>query len=136
MADTLEFKISEGLIKPIIETKINEAIVASMGGHERLISDMVAMYMNQKVDSNGNTTTYSSGKPRLAWLSETMINEAIKNTLQEYLKSKQEFLQKEFERFFNSKKGSSQIVKAMQEGLCAGLGECWRVSIKFTPPEK
>ena len=136
MADTLEFKISEGLIKPIIETKINEAIIASMGGHESLVADMVVMYMNQKVDCAGNPTSYSSSKSRLTWLSETMINDAIKNTLKEYLKSKQEFLQKEFEKFFNSKKGSSQIVKAMQEGLCAGLGECWRVSIKFSPPEK
>jgi hypothetical protein len=92
--------------------------------------------MNQKVDCAGNPTSYSSSKSRLTWLSETMINDAIKNTLKEYLKSKQEFLQKEFEKFFNSKKGSSQIVKAMQDGLCAGLGECWRVSIKFSPPEK
>ncbi|MFA5408398.1 MAG: hypothetical protein WC343_06475 [Bacilli bacterium] len=136
MADTLEFKISEGLIKPIIETKINEAIIASMGGHERLIADMITMYMNQKVDSDGKASNYGNSKPRIEWLSQTMIEEAVKEALKNFLSDKREFLQKEFERFFNSKKGSNQIVKALQEGVCAGLANRWATTITFLAPDK
>ena len=107
MADTLEFKISEGLIKPIIETKINEAVITAMGGHERLIADMITMYMNQKVDSDGKISNYGNSRPRIEWLSQTMVEEAVKEALKNFLSDKREFLQKEFERFFNSKKGSS-----------------------------
>ena len=39
--DQVEFKISEGLIRPIIEAKINAAIVEAMGGHDSKV-DMMA----------------------------------------------------------------------------------------------
>lgn len=131
MPDQLEFKISESLIRPIIEAKINSAIVEAMGGHEKMVSDMITAFMSQKVDYDGKESRYNDAKTRLDWLMTRMLEDAMKATLTEYLKSKQDFLQKEFERFFNSKKGTNQLVKAMQEGLCASLSEKWRTSVTF-----
>lgn len=134
MADQLEFKISESLVKPILEAKINAAIVESMGGHEKMITDILTAYMNQTVDGDGKQSTYSSAKPRLHWLVQRMIEEAMKASLTEYMQTKKEFLIKEFERFFNSKKGSSKIIAAMQDGFCNALTDKWRTTITFNPP--
>jgi len=134
MADQLEFKISEGLIKPIIEAKINAAIVEAMGGHDKLVADMMTAYMNQKVDSEGKEDRYSNGKPRFEWLMNKMLTEAMKSALESYLSTKKEMLQKEFEKFFNSKKGASQVVSAMQDGLCAALTSKWNIHVNFNPP--
>ncbi len=137
MPDHLEFKISEGLILPIIEAKINAAIIEAMGGHDKMVAEMITAFMNQKVDSEGKEGRgYSCDKPRLSWLVTRMLEDAMKSALTEYLKTKQDKLQKEFEKFFNSKKGSDQLVKAMQDGLIAGLANQWTTTVTFKIPPR
>jgi len=102
MPDQVEFKISESLIKPILEAKINAAIIEAMGGHERMIADMLTAYMGQKVDNDGKESGYSSNKPRLNWLVQKMIEEALKKAMTEFLQTKKEILYQEFEKFFKN----------------------------------
>ena len=135
MADQLEFKISEGLIKPIIQAKIHEAMIAAMGGHEKLITDILDAYMNQVVDTEGKPTNYN-GKIRLYQLSNKMVEEALKTALLEYLKTKQSLLEKEFTRFFESKKGTSQLIAAMQDGFCKALTDKWHFTVNIAPPAR
>lgn len=134
MADGIDFKVSEGLIKPIIESKINAAIVEAMDGHERLIAEMVAAFLNQMVDQDGKESGYSSNKPRLTWLVHKMLEEAMRKALSDFLEKKKGLLEKEFEKFFASKSGSSKIVEAMQNGFCSALKDKWRTTIIFQPP--
>jgi hypothetical protein len=133
MPDQLEFKISEGLIKPIIEAKINEAMISAMGGHQKMVIDIMNAYMNQVVDSEGKATSYS-GKPRLYHLANKMIEDSLKAALTDYLKSKTDLMTKEFEKFFNSKKGSSQLIEAMQGGFCKALSSTWNFQVIIAPP--
>jgi len=135
MADQLEFKISESLVKPILEAKINAAITEAMGGHEKMITDILTAYMSQKVDSDGKESSYSSSKPRLSWLVNKMIEEAMKKSLLEFMETKKEVIKNEFEKFINSKKGSSKIITAMQDGFCEALTNKWKTTITFNPPE-
>jgi ABC-type phosphate/phosphonate transport system substrate-binding protein len=134
MADGIDFKISEGLIKPIIEAKISAAIVEAMGGHERMIAEMVAGFLNQNVDNEGKVSGYSSNKPRLSWLVHKMLEDAMKSALTAFLEKKKGILEKEFEKFFASKAGSSKVIAAMQDGFCAALKDKWRTTIVFQPP--
>jgi hypothetical protein len=136
MSDQLEFKISESLIRPIIDAKIQSAIVEAMGGEKKMVADMVSCYMAQKVDCEGKVSRYSSDKARFDYLVGKMLEDAMKEALSTYLKEKTELLQKEFEKFFNSKKGTSLLIKAMQEGLCAGLSDKWRTTVTFSPPRE
>ncbi len=136
MADQLEFKISESIVKPIIQAKIQTALVEAMGGHEQMIADMMNAYMTQKVDSEGHDGRgYRDDRPRLEWLVHKMLADAMRTALTEYLKTKQDLMAKEFEKFFNSKKGTNQLVKAMHEGLCAALMNDWRTTITFQLPK-
>jgi hypothetical protein len=133
MSDQLEFKISEGLIRPIIEAKINLAVAEAMGGHERIVVSMLDAYMKQKVDSEGKNSNYSDARNRLDWLLHRMIEDSLKVAMTNYLQTKTEMLEKEFEKFFASKKGTSQIVAAMQDGFCKALADRWKVKIAFEP---
>lgn len=135
MSDQLEFKISEGLIRPILQAKINLAITEALGGHEKLITDILNAYMNQSVDSEGKPSTYSSSKPRLTWLMHQMVEQAMKNALQSFLQGKTAHIQSEFEKFLNSKKGSSKIIEAIQTGFCESLTNKWRTIVTFQPPK-
>ena len=136
MADGIDFKISEGLIKPIIESKIQTAIIEAMGGHERMIAEMVASYMNQPVDSEGKATGYSSNRARIGWLAHKMVEDAMKAALTEWIKSKTGLLEKEFEKFFNSKKGTSKLIEAMQTGFCTALSDKWKTTISLSVDSK
>ena len=131
MGDQLEFKVSESLVRPIIEAKINVAVIEAMGGAERIVADMLKTYMSQKVDSDGKTSNYSSAVPRLEWLLHKMVEDALKEALKAFLQKKQDMFQKEFEKFFASKSGSSQIVAALKDGFVKSLAEQWTSTITF-----
>ena len=131
MADQLEFKVSEGLIKPIIHAKINAAIVEAMEGHERMIVEMVSAFMNQKVDHDGKASGYGANVPRVEWLANRLLEDAIKSALEKFLTEKKEFIAREVEKFFASKKGSSQLIEAMQGGIIKSLSDRWLTTISF-----
>lgn len=131
MGDQLEFKVSESLVRPIIEAKINAAVIEAMGGAEKIVADMLKTYMSQKVDRDGKVSNYSDTAPRLEWLLHKMIEDALKEALKGFLQKKQDMLQREFEKFFASKQGSSQIIGALKEGFVKSLSEKWTSVIQF-----
>lgn len=136
MSDQLEFKVSEGLVRPIIEAKINSAIIEAMGGHERMIVEMVTAFMNQKVDGEGKTGGYNSNKPRYEWLTHKLLEDAVRKALQDYLDTKKEVLAREVQKFFSSKKGTNLLVEAVANGVLSGLGKTWRTTITFNAPNR
>lgn len=132
MSDNLEFKISEGLVMPIIKAKIETAIIEAMGGHEELIYSMLDAFMKQKVSADGKPAQgYRGDIPRLEYLTTKMVESAMKEALSEFLKNKQELMRQEFEKYFKTKKGSAEIAKAMQKGLCQSFASDWRMQFKF-----
>jgi hypothetical protein len=138
MNEPVELKISEAVIRPIIEAKMNAAVVEIMGGHERMITDMIRVWMNQKVDREGKPSSYNlnSDKTRLDYIASVMLTESLQKAITDYLQTKKELFVREFEKFFKSKQGSSQIVSAMQTGLCAALANEWRFKVELTPPKE
>lgn len=131
MGDQLEFKVSESLVRPIIESKINSAIIEAMGGHERMIVEMVSAFMSQKVDTEGKLSSYSNTK-RVEWLANKLLEDAVKKALENFIESKKDVIASEIGKFFASKKGSSQLIAAIQEGILGSLTTRWTTSINFT----
>jgi hypothetical protein len=129
--EPVSLKIDQGIIRPIIEAKINEGIVEMMGGKEKLIEDMLGAWMTRLVDTDGKTGEYNSKIPRFEYLITQMLNEALKKALNAYLAERQEQITAEFSKYFKSKAGSSALAKALQEGVCASLKSQWLTSISF-----
>jgi hypothetical protein len=129
--EPVELRIDQSVIRPIIEARINAAIIDMMHGQEKMISNMISMWMDQKVDSDGKTSGYNANKPRVEWLVQSMLDQAMKSALTDYLSKRKDMLTKEFEKYFKSKIGSSAITAAMNRGLCESLTSDYRVSVSF-----
>jgi hypothetical protein len=135
MADSVDIKISQDLIKPIIESKIQMAIIDSLGDGEKVIADMVKYYMSQKVDSKGNTSSYhsSSDVPRLEYFAKMMIEEAIKNSVKEWTKENTILIQQQITSYFKSKRGSSMLVDAINSGIVKSLESIYSFQVVINP---
>ena len=59
-ADTVEIKISQDLVKPIIEKKIQAAIIEALNSQHGLIEEVALKCVQQKVNYRGDVSQYSS----------------------------------------------------------------------------
>lgn len=137
MADSVDIKISQDLIKPIIESKIQMAIIDALGNGEKVIGEMVKYYMSQKVDSKGNTSTYNSSSdvPRLEYFARLMIEEAIKNSAKEWTKENTQLIQEQISAYFKSKKGSSMLVDAINNGIVKSMESIYSFKVVINPKD-
>jgi hypothetical protein len=129
MADSVDVKVSDGLIRPIIDAKITEAIAGALRGYENLVANAVARVLSQKVDSKGMPSNqgYSSDVPFLEWLCNDAIQRAAKVAVQKWVEANTETLQDEFLRQLKTKKGP--LVKAFIGGLAGSLQSEYRFSV-------
>ncbi len=88
----VNISINKDLIKPIIEAKINTAIVEALEGRESIIEDVVTKMLNEKVDERGEKSRYSSSIPFIQWLCENAIRDAAKQAVKNYISSSNETL--------------------------------------------
>jgi len=135
MEDKLEFKISPDLIMPIIKAKIETAIIKAMGGHKELIDSILEAYMSQKVSSEGKISSYSSDNKftRIDFIMQQTLEVAVKDALKEFLANKQKEVAESISRYFASKKGSSELIRAIEEGILDSLKSNWATKIQFIP---
>jgi hypothetical protein len=131
MSEPVSLQIDKSVIRPIIEMKMAAAISEAMGGHEKMITDILKSWMEQKVDEKGQVSNYSSNKPRYEVLLHGMFEEALKAALTEYMKDKKAVLEKEFVKFFSTKAGTSMLIEALSKGVCESLSRNWMTSIAF-----
>lgn len=136
MADSVDIKISQDLIKPIIESKIQMAVISALGSEQTLIADMVKSYMNQKVDSSGRESSYSSDKTtRLEYLSKILLSEAIKDAIKEWSSENKAIIKEEILKYFKSKKGSSMMVDAINNGIIKSFDSMYSFNVVINPKE-
>lgn len=131
MSEPVELKISSEVIKPIIQAKINTAIIEALGGHKDLIESFLDAWMTRKVDSDGKESNYNSTKPRIDYLLTKMLEEALKESLAELLKQRKGEIALEFAKYFKTKAGSNALMAALQNGVCKSLESAWMTSISF-----
>lgn len=130
MGDQIDIKISEDLVKPIIEAKIKASLIQALEGEGKILEGILDAYMKQKVDSEGKIGRgYSGDKPRIDWLLESCISKALESAIKEHLSKNQAKFTQEFLKYFQSKRGSNKIVKAMQSGLIEAMSSSWRFSV-------
>ena len=101
MTDQIDIKISQDLVKPIIEAKVKAAIVQALDGEKQILEGILDAYMTQKVDSEGKVGRgYSSDKPRIDWLLKSCIENALRGAIKEHLSGNQEKFTQEFLKYF------------------------------------
>jgi hypothetical protein len=109
VADQVDIKISEGLIKGIIESKVHTAIAEALSPDKGVVERIVCAALNHKVDINGRVSSYSSDNkfPYIETLCGTIIREAAEAAVKGWAEERHEVLEKEFLKQLQTKKTSS-----------------------------
>lgn len=89
----VQLSISQEVVKPIVEAKIQAAILSALSSEKDIIESAVEKILNVKVDSDGKTSTYSSSIPYLQWLTNNAIQSAAKAALQQYVEDQKPKIQ-------------------------------------------
>jgi hypothetical protein len=120
--------ISDDLIMPILEAKVQAAIVEQLGGQGALIEKVVAEALNQKVEAE----RYSSKKiPWIQQVCQNVIREAAEKAIREWADGQKEQIAKEFLKQLKTQKTASQVVNSMITGM-ADVASCkWKFSVNL-----
>lgn len=123
-----EVKVGDDLITPIIEAKVQAAIVESLGQERGLIERVVAEALTRKVEAE----KYSSKRvPWIELVCHKVIREAAEQAIQTWAASHKEAIAEEFVRQLSTKKVSSQVVKAMIAGMAGVAGSKWHFQVEL-----
>ena len=81
MADTATIQLPKDLIEAAIEKEVSLAMAKALGGHEQIIQTAITRVLAQKVDNNGNPSTYSSNPTFIKWAMDAAIRNAVSTAL-------------------------------------------------------
>ena len=138
--DTVSVEVSEGLIKPIIEAKIQAAILREFKADPTAFIDaIVARAMDTKVAADGkvsssgyqNTYTFLS-----ATVNKTIMEEAAK-ALGEMMEEQRPAIKAAIKRKMMQARGADKIANAVVNGISESLQAKYtsRLSVTFETPE-
>ena len=85
----MSLEINEDMVRPILETQIQAAIVSQLGDQDKLIEAIVKKALSEKVDSDGKRDKYDSYNKHdyLEVLASKSIRTAAKDALAEWLET-------------------------------------------------
>lgn len=134
----MTLNVSPDLVKPVIEEKIQAAIVSELckGDQNAIIGAAVASVLNQKVDSDGKPTTYSYHTTSyIQWLANKAIRESAQKAIAEWIEKKRPEFEKHFQKELS--KNAPAMTKAFVDGLMGSIKNSWsfKVDVAFDSPK-
>jgi len=123
-------QIPKDVIAPIVKNKIEQELISALGNKDQLIELVVGQIMNQKVDTDGRPSNYSSNKTMAEYIINRTINEASKEVMNEVIKENKDLIKKSIKKILQSQKGISGIAQNMVDAMTKGTE--YRVTTHFT----
>jgi len=133
MSDQVDIKISESLIKGIIESKVQTAITEALSKDKGVVERVVASALTMMVGEDCNVSKYSSDNKYtfLDALCRKLIREAALVAVQKWAEDRKEVLEREFLHQLQTKKVSNLMVRACVDGLIDATKNKWRFTVCF-----
>jgi len=131
--DQVDVKISEDLVRGIIETKVQAAITEALSPQKGIVERVVGAALSMKVDDTGKRSSYASDNKLtyLEVLCRKVVQAAAESAIEKWAAERQAVLEAEFLRQLQTKKTSSQLVRACVDGLADAVHSRWRFSVCF-----
>ena len=132
MSDSMaSIQLGQDIIKPIIDAKINTAILEAMKGHEALIMGVVGQILDLKVDGEGKVSNYNSGSNTtfLAYLVKKIINSAAEQAIKEFIEAKQPEFKDAITKQLESKAGRDKFARALLDGATHLAANRYRMNL-------
>lgn len=137
--NNVSLTISKEIVTPIVQTKIQEAVLSAMGGADVLIKKVVDQIITQKVDEHGKVNSYSSSN-KFSWLDIVVtqqIKEALEIEIREQITKSSASIRAAIVSQLQTKKGANLVASAMLDGLNDTFKSNWssRISVKIEPKQ-
>ena len=133
MTDQIDIKVSEDLVKGILESKVQAAITEALSKDQGIVESVVHAALSCKVNADGKRSTYDSENKftYLDALCKKTIQAAAESAIKKWAEERQKSLEAEFLKQLQTKKTSSMIVKACVSGLVEATKSKWNFSVNF-----
>lgn len=130
----VNLSIPQSITQPIVAAKIQEAVLAALGGAEKLVAGVVHQICTTKVDSSGKVSSYSSSNDR-NWLDfhvTDIIQKEVKAELERQIAASALQIKEELVKQLQTKKGASRVADALLSSLDGTFKNSWRSNISIT----
>lgn len=131
MSSGVSLTVGEDLVTPVIEAKIQAAIVEALGGQGAVIERLVAETLERKVPKGDYGYKQWT---LLEKICHETLTKAVEAAVQEWAKSHVEKIKAECLKQITSKKGMSSLVEQMLSGLANVASSHWRLTVSL--PER
>jgi ABC-type Zn uptake system ZnuABC Zn-binding protein ZnuA len=132
----VNLSIPQEVTQPIVAAKIQEAVLAALGGADKIVSGVIHQICNTKVDSNGSSTPRYDSDAKHTWLDyhvTKIIQDEIKKELVEQIKVNAQAIKDELIKQLQTKKGASKVAEALLSSLNGTFASGWRshITVQF-----
>jgi hypothetical protein len=136
MAEQATVAIPQDVIRPIVEARIQAAIVESLGKTPQLIEAAVTAALNYKVNSDGKRSTYDNDNKFTVLESMTYryLQAAASEALKEYLEGAKEQVKKRV--IAELQKKQTSVAAALVDGLAKAIDTAYGHSITIHLKER
>ena len=138
--ETVNVEVSSGLVKPIIEAKIQAAILGEMGRDPTMfIEAVVKDALSVKTDEKGVVSRHSYDN-RYTFL-EAMVRKTIRDeatkAVEELMSAQRDKIRAEIKKRLMSERGASKIASAVVNGLAEGVKAKYSstIRVEFRTPQ-
>ena len=136
MSDQVDIKISEDLVRGIIETKVHAAISEALSSKSSVVEQVVTAALTMKVDRTGKISNYSHENKFdfLDILCRNVIQDAALAAVKKWATERQDVLEAQFQKALQTKKTSNRLVRACVDGLVDATKFSWSFQVVLPDP--
>jgi hypothetical protein len=136
----VNLSIPKEVTQPIVAAKIQEAVLAALGGADKIVESLIHKICNTQVSpTDGKVSSYSS-ENKISWIDfhvTKIIQDGVEAELKKQLDAGALPIKEALIKVMQSKAGSSKIADAVLQGLTDnfnGKSLVPTIKIEFTKP--
>jgi len=124
--------IGKDLIKPIIEAKVQAAIVQAVSSEQDLITRFIAQALETKVGKDGKINYHDRDNKytMLEYMCIDTLRDCAKQAIRSWIEDNKKEIQKALTAQLKTTKTTSTFAKAILNGLTNSLHSDWRMDVK------
>lgn len=128
--NALGMTINEEFINNLAKQLVSESIMATIGGGDKFVSQIVADILKTKVNpDNGRVEPYSSSIPYIQYLINKVIREEVAGTIQEVLDEKRQEIRSCIKAELMKDKTVNALYQGFVDNMIEGIGNRYKTKI-------
>lgn len=134
----MTMQINEEFINNLAKQLVSESIMATIGGGDKFVSQIVADILKTKVNpDNGRVESYSDSVPYIQYLINKVIREEVAGTIQEVLDEKRQEIRSCIKAELMKDKTVDALYQGFVDNMIEGIDNRYKTKINvFFEQEK